>query len=114
MRPYSRVNKGYHYILTVIDVLSKYAWAIPLKSKSRRKVTKAFAGIFRDNKRCQHNLQTDRGKKFYNTDVQTLIKKHSINHYSTYSVMKASIVEQFNHTVKNNMCKQFTLNGTYK
>ncbi|XP_020297547.1 uncharacterized protein LOC109862061 [Pseudomyrmex gracilis] len=78
MRPYSRFNKGYHYILTVIDVLSKYAWAIPLKN------------------------------------VQALIKKHSINHYSTYSVMKASIVERFNRTLKNDMWKQFTLNGTYK
>ncbi|XP_020296120.1 uncharacterized protein LOC109861047 [Pseudomyrmex gracilis] len=87
MRPYSRVNRGYHYILTVIDVLSKYAWAIPLKSKSGREVTKAFAGILRDNKRCPHNLQTNRGKEFYNTDVQTLIQKHSINYYSTYSVM---------------------------
>jgi len=33
MHPYSRF-KGYHYILTVIDVLSKYAWTVPLKSKS--------------------------------------------------------------------------------
>jgi len=33
MHSYSRFNKGYHYILTVIDVLSKYAWAVPLKSK---------------------------------------------------------------------------------
>jgi len=34
MHPYFRFNKGYHYILTVIDVLSKYAWAVPFKSKS--------------------------------------------------------------------------------
>ena len=27
-------NKGYKYLLTVIDVLSKYAWVEPLKSKS--------------------------------------------------------------------------------
>ncbi|XP_072750578.1 uncharacterized protein [Anoplolepis gracilipes] len=33
MRPYARVNKGFTYILTVIDVLSKYSWAIPLKTK---------------------------------------------------------------------------------
>ncbi|XP_067216859.1 uncharacterized protein [Linepithema humile] len=33
MRPYSRSNGGYNYILTVIDVLSKYAWAMPLKTK---------------------------------------------------------------------------------
>ncbi|XP_011697575.1 PREDICTED: uncharacterized protein LOC105455734, partial [Wasmannia auropunctata] len=34
MRPYTRFNRGYHYILTVIDVLSKHAWAVPLKAKS--------------------------------------------------------------------------------
>jgi len=32
MHSYSRFNKGYHYILTVIDVLSKYAWAVLFKS----------------------------------------------------------------------------------
>ena len=37
MRPYARFNKGYNYILTVIDVLSKYAWALPLKSKRRKR-----------------------------------------------------------------------------
>ena len=41
MRPYSRFNKGYHYILTVIDVLSKYAWALPLKSKGGSETAKA-------------------------------------------------------------------------
>jgi len=33
-RPYAWFNKDYNYILTVIDVLSKYAWAIPFKSKN--------------------------------------------------------------------------------
>ncbi|XP_020294040.1 uncharacterized protein LOC109859845 [Pseudomyrmex gracilis] len=72
------------------------------------------AGIFRDNKQYPNILQTDRGKEFYNIDVQTLIKKHDINHYSTYSVMKASIVERFNRTLKNDMWKHLTLTGTYK
>ena len=40
MRPYSRFNRGYNYILTVIDVLSKYAWAVPLKSKSGDEMSK--------------------------------------------------------------------------
>jgi len=42
------------------------------------------------------------GKEFYNVDVQRLLKKHNIN-YLTYSVMKASVVEQFNRTLKNDM-----------
>ncbi|XP_036148480.1 uncharacterized protein LOC118647535 [Monomorium pharaonis] len=51
----------------------------------------------------------------YRTAVnQKILKKHDINHYSSYSVMKASVVEQFNRTLKNDMWKMFTLNGNYK
>lgn len=114
MHPYSRFNEGYHYILTIIDVLSKYAWAVPLKSKSGCETAKAVAKIIRESKRCPKNLQTDEGKEFYNTNVQQLIKKHDINHYSTYSPMKASVVERFNRTLKSNMWKLFSLNGHYK
>ncbi|XP_018358172.1 PREDICTED: uncharacterized protein LOC108757966 [Trachymyrmex cornetzi] len=85
MHPYSRFNRGHHYILTVIDVLSKYAWAIPLKSKGGSET--AIDEIIRKSKRCPKNLQIDMGKKFYNVDVQRLLKKHNINHYSTYSLV---------------------------
>ena len=114
MRPYSRFNKGYNYILTVIDVLSKYAWAVPLKSKSGNEMSETIAKLVRDSERCPKNFQTDRGKEFYNACVQKVLKKHDINHYSTYSIMKASVVERFNRTLKNNMWKMFTLNGNYK
>ena len=32
MSPFSRSNKGYKYLLTVIDVFSKYGWIVPLKT----------------------------------------------------------------------------------
>ena len=114
MRPYSSFNRGYLYILTVIDACSKYAWAVPLKSKGGRETADAIAEIIRESGRCPKNLQTDMGKEFYNADVQKLVKKHGINHYSTYSILKASIVERFNRTLKNDMWKMFTLNGSYK
>ncbi|XP_025163398.1 uncharacterized protein LOC112590600 [Harpegnathos saltator] len=101
MRPYSRFNRGYHYILTIIDVLSKYAWAVPMKSKSSKEAVEVFARIFQESGRCPKNFQTDQGKEFYN--LQKLLKKHGINHYSTYSVMKASVVGRFNRTLKNDM-----------
>lgn len=114
MRPYARSNKGYNYILTIIDVLSKYAWAVPLKNKSGNEMSETIAKLIREDGRCPKNFQTDRGKEFYNANVQQLLKKHNINHYSTYSVMKASVVERLNRTLKNNMWKMFTLNGNYK
>ncbi len=33
MKEWKKENKGYTFILTVIDVFSKYAWAVPLKDK---------------------------------------------------------------------------------
>ena len=42
------------------------------------------------------------------------MKTRGINHYSTYSVMQASIVERFNRTLKNLMWKQFSLNASYR
>jgi hypothetical protein len=34
MQKYKTQNKNINYILTVIDVFSKYAWAIPIKNKT--------------------------------------------------------------------------------
>lgn len=60
------------------------------------------------------NIHSDEGKEFFNKNFASLMKKNEINHYHTYSKMKASIVERFNRTLKNKMWKQFSLNGNYK
>ena len=43
----SRWNKGNKYLLTVIYVLSKYAWAVPMKSKSSQNMIKELEAIRR-------------------------------------------------------------------
>src|SRR5438477_279296 len=35
-------NKGTHFLLTVVDVFSRYAWVRPLKSKKGSEVARAF------------------------------------------------------------------------
>ena len=39
-------NRGYKYILTVIDIFTQFAYAIPLKSKSSTDLIKAFKKLF--------------------------------------------------------------------
>lgn len=114
MIPYASVNKNYKYLLTVINVFSKYAWAIPLKTKTATEVTGAMNSILEKLKTPPTNIQTDDGKEFFNNQFKQLMKKYGINHYSTYSGLKASIVERFNRTLKNNMWKQFSMQGSYK
>lgn len=114
MQNLRKYNNGYNYILLVIDCFSKYAWAEPLKSKNKIDVTNAFGNILSKSQRKPVNLQTDSGTEFYNTSFQTLIRRFNINHYSTFSTKKASIVERLIKTIKNKLYKCFSMNGNYK
>ena len=58
-------NQGYRYLLTVINVFSKYAWVIHLKKKDSKTVAEAFNTIFVYRKPIK--LQKDKGKEFVNT-----------------------------------------------
>ena len=113
MGNYATFNDGFRFLLTIIDTFSKYAWAVALKSKNANEVTRAMKSVI-DAGRKPKYLQTDDGKEFFNKEFQGLMKKHDINHYSTFSVLKASIVERFNRTLKNFMWKEFSLHGSYK
>lgn len=115
MIPWANQNNSYRYILMVIDVFSKRAWAMPLKNKTGEEVTNAMTSIFTSNPtHIPRNLHTDEGKEFYNQCFQRLMKKYAINHYSTYSKMKASIVERFNRTFLNKLWPKFNLQGSHK
>lgn len=114
MIPFSSVNKGYKYILMAINVFSKMLWAKPLKTKTGEEVTKAMKQILEDAKYKPKNVQTDRGKEFYNKYFKELMDKNNINHYSTFSNLKASIVERSNRTIKNRMWKEFSYQGNYR
>ena len=77
MQRYWRQNRGVRYLLTVIDVLSKYAWVRPIKRKTGAELLKAFESIVAEGRRPQ-TLQTDKGKEFYNTTLQRWLKKEGI------------------------------------
>ena len=111
MRELAEYNDQYKFILTVIDVFSKYAWAIPLTDKSAKTIKLAFDVIFRE--RRPDHLQSDKGKEFTNATVQALFKFHNINFYTTQNPdVKASVVERYNRTLKTYMWRYFTHNQT--
>ena len=106
MQAFSSFNKGLKYILTVIDVFSKYAWAVPIKDKSAASVTKAFETKIND--RIPKTLWVDEGKEFYNAVFKKLLDKHKIDMYSTLNEGKAVVIERFYRTLKYIMSKYFT------
>ena len=110
---HSKDNDGNTFILTVIDVFSKKAWAIPLKNKGGREVAAALDAIFKDV--APLYLQTDKGKEFYNAQVASVLNKYNIVHFSTENDnIKASIVERFNQTLRVILHRAFTKLGRYR
>jgi len=111
MQEFSKSNDGFKYILTVIDLFTKYAWAIPLKDKSAPSVVKAFETVFID--RVPTKLQTDQGKEFDNKTLGALLKKNHIQYFTSKNPKtKCAVVERFNRTLKTRMFRYFTAKGT--
>ena len=46
MSSFSRSNRGYMFLLTMIDVYSKYGWIVPLKTKTGKEVAAALTKLF--------------------------------------------------------------------
>ncbi len=109
-----KYNKGVKYILTAIDVFSKYAWAFPIKNKKGEEIVKVLKKILSTPQGKKFRfMHTDRGTEFYNKYVKDMLKKNNIQHFSTFNdEMKASIVERFNRTLKIKLWKLFTKSGS--
>lgn len=111
MIPYARTNKGYKYLLTVIDIFSKMGYARPLKSKTAECVSKAMESVLEEIGSPPKNIHSDQGKEFYGSWFQKLMKKYNINHYHTYSGIKGATIERFNRSLKTWMWKMFNIKG---
>jgi hypothetical protein len=106
MQPFSRQNKGYRYLLTVIDIFSKFAWAIPLKTKTGKEMIEAFEILIKDRK--PNKLWTDAGKEFVNQNFKKFLLDNGIELYQTFNEGKAVVIERFNRTLKEKMYRYFT------
>lgn len=118
MQPYKRENRNYRYILIVVDIFSKMAFAEPLKEKTGKATCVAMERIikkilrFSQKKIC--NLNTDEGREFFNSSMKQLLDKYKINHYSTFSIKKAAIVERLIRTIKKKLYMRFSLQGSHR
>ena len=110
IQQFSKWNKGYRYLLMVLDVFSKYGWIIPLKDKKGETVSEAFKTILKEDRKPEY-LWVDKGKEYYDKHVKDLLEKNNIRMYSTENEEKSSVCERWNRTIKTKMWKQFTVQG---
>ena len=109
MQKYSRVNKGYKYIFTNIDIFSKYAWSFSLKTKTIKEIKSCFQKIF--NERKPKYIWSDQESAFFSKEMIQFFKDNNVKIYYTHSDLKAVIIERFNRSLRELMMKEFVKNN---
>ena len=75
MQLISRFNKGFRFLLCVIDIFSKYAWVVPLKDKKGISIVNAFQKILDKSGRKPNKIWVDKGSEFYNSSFKKMVKR---------------------------------------
>ena len=82
MGKYKNQNKGFYWILTAVEILSRYAFTIPVYRKTTKYMTEAVGELLKEFKerfgKYPKTAQFDDGKEFYNVGVRDLPKSHDV------------------------------------
>ena len=105
MQLISKFNKGFRFLLFIIDIYRKYAWVVPLKDKKGVSLVNAFQSILNKSNRKPNKIWVDKGGEFYNRSMKSWLEKNDIEMYSTHNEGKFVAAERFIRTIKNKTYK---------
>ena len=99
----SKFNKGFRFLLCVIDIHSKCAWVIPLKYKKGTIITNAFQKILNGSNRKP--IWVDKNRELYNRTMKSWLERNSIEAYLTHNEVKPVVAERSFRILKNKIYK---------
>jgi hypothetical protein len=110
MSSLAQCNNNDNWILTVIDVFTKHAWAVALKNKRGLTVTLALRNILLASQETPSLMHSDNGKEFKNTLMTGLLNKHKIKQLfgAPFKPSTQGCIERFNGTLKRMTFQHFT------
>jgi len=117
VRALGRFNDNFKYILSVIDVFSKFLHLVPLRSKTGTAVASAFTSILKDSSRRRRPVwvRTDKGNEFLNRHFREMLKREGIQFQVCRNPdVKCSMVERAHTTIRDRLYKYFTYKNTYR
>ncbi|XP_041355340.1 uncharacterized protein LOC121386086 [Gigantopelta aegis] len=110
---HSKVNNGIRYLLIVIDILSRYAWAIPLVNKKPETVLEGFKTVLKDG-RIPKKVRVDKGTEFAGLFKQFLLKENIKLIVTQNEDIKSNFAERFIRTIRSLLARYTTYNNTQK
>lgn len=109
----SKHNKGFRYLLIVIDSFSRYCWAFPIKNKKPESIIDAFKKVLKE--RRPDSIFSDNGGEFVNNKFRTFLQKEGILFYTAHNQeTKASIAERVIRTIKSKLYRYFSARKTFQ
>ena len=92
MQLISKFNKGFRFLLCVIDIYSKYARVIPLKDKKCITIINGFQKMLDESNRKLNNIWVDKSSQFYNRSMKSWLEKNDIEMYSAHNKGKCVLL----------------------
>lgn len=113
MSKYWRTNQGYKWIFSCIDLFTKYAMAIPLKSKEGEETIRDGLRVAFGAMGVPKIVQSDNGPEFKNAFMTELLNEEDFKFITSeaYRPQSQGQVERFNRTIKSWLQMMMTKNG---
>ena len=108
MQLISKFNKGFRFLLCVIDIFSKYAWVIPLKDKNGISIVIAFQKVLDKSGDEPNKIWVNKGSKFYSNSFKKWLKDNDTEMYLIHNVGKSVVAEICIRTLKTKIYKYMT------
>ena len=105
----SKFNKGFIFLLCLVDIFSKHARVVPLKDEKHVNVVNAFQSILKDSNRKPNKIFADKGGEFYNSSFKKRLQDNDSAMYSTHNDRKSAVAQRFIRTLIKftNTCFQY-------
>ena len=113
MQLITKFNKGFKFLLCVIDIFSKYSWDVPLKDKKGVIIVSEFQKILDDSTelhsmRKSNKICVGKGSEFYNISFKIWLKHNNIEMYLKHKEGKSVVAKRFIRTLKTKIYKYMT------
>ena len=108
MQLLNKFIKRFRFLLRAIDILSKYAWVVPLKDKKGITITNTFHNVLDKWTRKPKKILVDKGSEFYNSSFKRWLKYNDIEMYSIHNERKSVVAERFIRTLRTKIYKYMT------
>lgn len=112
----SRFNQKYKYLLTIIDTHSRFCFLEPVLSKSTPHVIEAFENVFKRSPTLPIRIVSDEGNEFASKRMHTYFKSKNIDKLEAFTqpLVKASLAERLNRTIREKLRRYFYEYKTWK